>query len=460
MFGITKIYLFFLFIFLSGCSHKKIIISDSNFSSPQDELYSLKGDLNSTDVPPFQSIISIKGLKNLVDKALQNNPQWQAQLVKLNVVRTKQGLVVSPSKPSLKGSIGWREGKEKTRESGFKEQPMPSWYGGALFNWEVDLWGKWKTVKKSALIHVQEAEYLKQSSKIVFVHEIANTWISLAAQKEQLSILNRSIISQQQSKRFYEKRVEVGKESNVTLARQNVIYDQLQLEYANMNRMFEITKLRMQNLIGDQLNSLDVDIPNISEIQLPELPKVFPTVALKKRPDLMSKESKIKESIYLQRSMEYDLYPSLSFQTSGLFFGSSLSEPFEQWKASMGPVLKLPVWSPRKKVKVIVSKEETKLYKEEWKALINLAIEEIESSTRSFVMSLSELSLAEKTSKETKKILSITKSKLEAGIVSQLELIEDERQFLETNRKAVVSRLQVFQFALDLTKALGLQWEE
>ena len=126
----------------------------------------------------------------------------------------------------------------------------------------------------------------------------------------------------------------------------------------------------------------------------------------------------------------------------------------------MGPVLKLPIWSPRKKVKVIVSKEETKLYKEEWKALINLAIEEIESSTKSFVMSLSELSLAKKTSKEAKKILSITKSKLDAGIVSQLELIEDERQFLETNRKAVVSRLQVFQFALDLTKALGLQWKE
>jgi outer membrane protein TolC len=126
----------------------------------------------------------------------------------------------------------------------------------------------------------------------------------------------------------------------------------------------------------------------------------------------------------------------------------------------MGPVLKLPVWSPRKKVKVIVSKEETKLYKEEWKALINLAIEEIESSTRSFVMSLSELSLAEKTSKETKKILSITKSKLEVGMVSQLELIEDERQFLETNRRAVISRLQVFQFALDLTKALGLKWRE
>ena len=46
--------------------------------------------------------------------------------------------------------------------------------------------------------------------------------------------------------------------------------------------------------------------------------------------------------------MKYDLYPSLSFQTSGFILSSNLSEPFEQWKASIGPVLNLPIWNPRK----------------------------------------------------------------------------------------------------------------
>ena len=49
-----------------------------------------------------------------------------------------------------------------------------------------------------------------------------------------------------------------------------------------------------------------------------------------------------------------------------------------------GACFKVTNLESQKKVKVIVSKEETKLYKEEWKALINLAIEEIESSTKSF----------------------------------------------------------------------------
>ena len=156
--------------------------------------------------------------------------------------------------------------------------------------------------------------------------------------------------------------------------------------------------------------------------------------------------------------MKYDLYPSLSFQTSGLTLSSNISKPFEQWKASVGPVLNLPIWNPKKKSELRVVSAKNELYKAEWEASVNLAIEEIESATRSFLMSKEELTIAVRTSRESKNILSVTQAKLSAGIVSQLELLEDERQFLDTNRKAIKSRLKVFQFALDLTMSLGLKW--
>ena len=101
---------------------------------------------------------------------------------------------------------------------------------------------------------------------------------------------------------------------------------------------------------------------------------------------------------------------------------------------------------------------QNEVFKEEWRASINLAIEEIESATRSFLMSKNELSIALRSSQQSSSILAVTKAKLEAGLVSQLELLEDERQFLDSNRKSIKSRLRVFQFALDLTKSLGIQW--
>ena len=307
-------------------------------------------------------------------------------------------------------------------------------------------------------MHLREAQFLMDSAKIAFVHEIANTWILLAAQKEELEILKRSLDSQQKSIDFYEKKVRVGEEDNVTLSRQNVANDQLLFEQASLRRRFEITKLRLRYLTSSHLN-LDIpEIKKISEFKLPALPKVFPTIALKSRPDLKAKEAKIMENLFLEKSMKYDLYPSLSFQTSGLTLSSNISKPFEQWKASVGPVLNLPIWNPKKKSELRVVGAKNELYKAEWEASVNLAIEEIESATRSFLMSKEELTIAVRTSRESKNILSVTQAKLSAGIVSQLELLEDERQFLDTNRKAIKSRLKVFQFALDLTMSLGLKW--
>ena len=454
----NKSLLFLSGCILFGCSSKKISPPINVYKADKIESLTLKGDSNTSKIPSFQKIIQIEGLESLVQNGFQKNNSWKAQLAKVNVVRTKLGLTISGSKPNIDGKISWSEGREKTRESDFTKKPIPKWSGGASFNWEIDVWGKWKMLKESAKMHLIEAEYIKESSRIVFVNEIASAWILLAAQKEELDILKRSIESHQKSINFYEKKVQVGEENNVTLSRQKVAFDQLLLDEASLLRRYEITKLRLHYLTSNQLNS---DIPKIiklSEIKLPKLPKVFPTNALKNRPDLKAKEAKIRENLYLEKSVKYDLYPSLSFQTSGFILSSNLDEPFEQWKASIGPVLNLPIWNPRKKSELSVISAQNEVFKEEWRASINLAIEEIESATRSFLMSKNELSIALRSSQQSSNILAVTKAKLEAGLVSQLELLEDERQFLDSNRKSIKSRLRLFQFALDLTKSLGIQW--
>jgi outer membrane protein TolC len=139
---------------------------------------------------------------------------------------------------------------------------------------------------------------------------------------------------------------------------------------------------------------------------------------------------------------------------------SDLSSPFNQWKASFGPVLNLPIWSPKKKIAHKVAISQAELYKDEWNASINLAIEEIELATKSFIMIQNEYSIASNASKEITKVYETTLDRLQAGLISQLELLEDERQYLSIQRDELSTRLQVFQFAINLTKSLGLRWAQ
>ncbi|HAD21358.1 MAG TPA: hypothetical protein DCF87_04495, partial [Opitutae bacterium] len=183
-------------------------------------------------------------------------------------------------------------------------------------------------------------------------------------------------------------------------------------------------------------------------MEIPSLPELFPTRALKNLPYLKVKEAELKESLLVKKSSQYDLYPSLSFRASGISMSSDLSTPFKQWKVSFGPVLNLPIWSPKKKIARKVAFSQAELYKDEWNASINLAIEEIELATKSFIMSQNEHSIASNTSKEIAKVYATTLEHLQAGLISQLVLLEDERQYLSIQSDKLSTRLQVFQFAL------------
>ena len=454
-----KVYLFLGLTFFGGCASREITGINPTTYLPEDKSFTLSGDSNvsNTSIPSFSEIFPDNALESLIRTGLQESPNWKAKLAKLEVEKTSSGLSLAESKPSLSTKLGWIEGKEKTRESDFQTSNVPNLQSAALFNWELDLWGKWKLIKNSSIMHLEEAKYLNDASKISFIHEIAEIWFLIAAKQEKLQILQTAIASQEKTLEFYRQRLNAGLDDNVTFMRQSVVLDQLKLERAKELREQEVFKIKINSLTGKPIKEQLPEIPILSEIDLPELPKIFPTNALQERPDLKAKEAKLRETIFMAKSAEYDLFPSLGFQMSGISMTSNISEPFEQWKASFGPVFNFPIWNPKRKILLATAKAESQLRKEEWKAIIFLAIEEIESSTRSFLMGKNELSIAVRSSQATKEILEITKERLIAGLVSELQLLEDERQFLRTSIKEVDTRLQVFQFSLNLSKSLGLR---
>jgi multidrug efflux system outer membrane protein len=443
--------------FVSGCVQKKLVFPDITNELPPDGNFSLPRDSNFSEIPSFQSFLQIPELDSLVKQGLKQNPEWKLQLAKLEVVSTKFGLDKAESLPSLSSEIKWQHGRENTRESNFNEKSLPNWQGGAMFNWEIDLWGKWKSVKESASLHIREAEYLKEAAQISFSHAIAQLWISLTAQKEQLEILGKLIETQEKKLQVYQPMVDVGREENSTIIRENLALNESLQQQAKLLRKFEVNKIRIQSLIGTPIQDTLPNIPSITQIKIPQLPEVFPTLALRKRPDLLAKEAKIKESLYLEKSKRYDLYPSLSFQTSGISLSNDLSQPFEQWKASLGPVLRLPIWSPQKKATLNHIIAQSEAYKQEWLASINLAIEEIEVSTKSFIMGQNEFSLATETHQNSIKLFNLSLAKFNAGILSSPDLWTDEQVALKTESKLIATRLQLFEFALALSKALSLR---
>ena len=124
-------------------------------------------------------------------------------------------------------------------------------------------------------MHLEEETYLKDASKISFIHEIAEVWFLLAAKQEKLQILQTAISSQEKTLEFYQQRLNAGLDDNVTFMRQSVVLDQLKLERAKVLREQEVSKIKINSFDWKTNKRTLPEIPMLSQIDLPELPKIF-----------------------------------------------------------------------------------------------------------------------------------------------------------------------------------------
>ena len=145
-------FLFWCAVLFSGCVPNKINTTDAGSFLPKDKSFTLRGDFNSSSMLHFRELFPIRGLDFLVKTGLENSPNWKVQLAKLEMIKVRSGLDFVDSKPKLSTRLGWLEGKEKTRESNYKKQPIPNLQAAASFNWEIDLWGKMETTSKCSKV--------------------------------------------------------------------------------------------------------------------------------------------------------------------------------------------------------------------------------------------------------------------------------------------------------------------
>ena len=455
--GIRSFFLLAMLGLTNGCFHKKKIIPDIQSIIPSNELFSLdQNESNQSSFPTIESVFTDQHLYELFNLALENNLDWKVQLTMIDLARTEAGFVMSQSSPTVDTSFGLREGRERNRDTSFDEKELPKWNASASTSWEIDMWGKWKTLHKSENQKVQATIEMIKSAEISLLHQIALTWYTLRFYQEDIKILENSLKRQKSTLVLFRQRFNSGLENKTTIIRQEAEMTELLFEKSRVDKNYRLLTIRLKRLLGRPLQAEKLKITPLSFAPSPIFPSILPTVALSQRPDIRAAESRLRSSLFLEKSSQLNLFPSLGLKLSGISMSSSLSNPWKSWEAQAGPFVDIPIWSPRRKHQVRVSKVKVELMEAEWKALIIRAVEEVERSTIAFSTISEQLELAKDMVNQANAVLAVTREKLESGIVSQLELLEDERRLFRAERKALTIKLEEYEAALDLSKSLGL----
>ena len=120
----------------------------------------------------------------------------------------------------------------------------------------------------------------------------------------------------------------------------------------------------------------------------------------------------------------------------------------------------IPLWSPKRKLKVAEDKAKLRAAELDWKTLILKGVEEIENSKIRHLYASEELELSQNITHQFQDITEIAMKKFEVGLTSKIDFLKVKIRWTAQKRTLLQKRYDSWVSALDLGKSLGIGWQE
>jgi len=323
-------YCLILLLITSSCNSqfKTIIVKDKTLPS------SFKASNDSLNIATinWKTYFADSILAQLIDTALIHNLDLQIALQKIEISRSGVRLAKGAMLPQVGLNLGGGvrrfglytmdgAGNISTQITPGQIVPinLPDMYIGLQASWEIDIWGKLKNKRKAEI-----STYLSSIEGTNFVisnlvAEVAITYYELLALDNELALLQKTILRQQEAVEIVTTQKEVGRAN--ALAVQQFSANLLNSKILEKETLRQI--VNFENKINFLLGRFPQSFDRKKEELLNEPAQIFsagiPSQLLKNRPDIRKAEFLVQASNFDLKFAKAAFYPNLNI-TAGLGF--------------------------------------------------------------------------------------------------------------------------------------------
>jgi NodT family efflux transporter outer membrane factor (OMF) lipoprotein len=398
--------------------------------------------------------LSDNRLSTLINEARANNPDLTILALRLEKAREQIKQAEARAKPSLVVSTGYQLGSQRFM---FIDDSMSSnpWRSSADAAWELDFFGRVRTGIRAAKRFADAAFWDKRAGEIAITTETADAWFRILRLNGELSLISDSATANRAILDILRARQKAGLISGIELERQIGENERLERLVLDVKREQTNAILVLENLLGREAGGMSPPSGDLNSVRIPKTPVVLPPELLRRRPDLLAAEARLRASWDVEEQARLDLLPRLTLTGNASGESDSLLSQFQSWSAIIGPNLEIPVYDPARLSRRRASTLDTLESAEDYRKAVLAAFSEIETAYNNYQNRLQQISFADREVAALERARQLTREKLDAGVVSQLELLESERRHLDAQRERISLRQSLFSDWLSLIKALG-----
>ena len=301
----------------------------------QENLFRQKTSNDSTTVAnvAWNQIFTDDKLQNIIRKTIENNLDLKVAIARIQEADAVFKQSKLQSLPSLDGTASITETKNSgaAQANTFVMPDLMNYRLGISTGWEVDIWGRIKSLKRSAYAGFLQTDAAKRAIQTQMVAQAASLYYQLVSLDKQLEITNQTIELRKKDVETVELLMDAAYLTGADVEQSKANLYSAQLTVPDLELQIQQTENAITVLMNDnphviERNSID------SQVIYTDLKTGIPASLLKNRPDVQSAELTFRQAFENKNIAMAQVYPAfnitatlgLSSRTLSDFFTNSL----------------------------------------------------------------------------------------------------------------------------------------
>lgn len=416
------------------------------------------GDVPAADIA-WRNFFIDERLQKVIDIALANNRDLRLAALNVEKAHALYGIQRAELLPAVSAAASGSKQRVPANIVGFPEPLTIKRYDVSLgiSSWELDFFGRIRNLKDHALEQYLATEQARRSARISLVAEVANTYLTLAADNELLKLDRIALETQEAAYKLIQRRYEVGVSSELDLRQAQTRVEAARVDIARYTGIVAEDENALTLLLGSPVRDglLPTDLSSV--VALKDISPGLHSHVILRRPDILAAEHALKASNANIGAARAAFFPRISLtgaigtasdELSGLFKGGTGAWNFNS--QIIMPIFDARTWSALKSSKV-----EREIELTQYEKAIQVAFREVADALaqRGTVdqQVSAQKSLVDAVS-ETHRLANVRYLR---GIDSYLSVLDTQRSLYSAQQGLIAVRLFRLINLVTLYKALG-----
>ncbi|HZV82450.1 MAG TPA: AdeC/AdeK/OprM family multidrug efflux complex outer membrane factor [Geobacteraceae bacterium] len=400
-------------------------------------------------------------LQKLIELALKNNRDLRVAALNIERSRAQYQIRRAELFPNVDASaVGSFAGVSKDlSRSGQTETINEYTVGLGVSSYELDLFGRVRSLKDQALEQYLATEQAQQSVQISLVSEVAFSYLTLAADRERLKVARETLASQQSSYQLTKRRFDAGVSSALDLNQAQTSVDAARVDIARYNTLLAQDENLLRLVVGSSLpaellpSSLTENLTVMKDVA-PGLP----SEVLLRRPDILRAENLLKGANANIGAARAAFFPRITLTSTVGFSSDELARLFtgDTFVWTFAPRITLPIFDAgSNQANLTVTEVDRDIAVAQYEKAIQTAFREVADGLALRGTIDEQLSAQQSLTDATSESHKLSLARYDKGVDSYLQVLDSQRALYAAQQNLIGVRLARLSNQVTLYRVLG-----